>query len=140
MMTRIGQILICLVAILSLAATTASACTCDHHQHETVKAEEPSCHSHASAHSEAGPADLDEENCCLASGSDCVCADTRPRAFAKSEGLKLQKHFTPVPAEPVVIAVPPATETSDTGIHFDKPFYLCDSFYNLAPKRGPPIL
>jgi hypothetical protein len=151
MVPRILQLIFCLTAIISMAATTASACTCSHHQHLKANVEQPSCHGHESAHPKETLEDPDahhQENSAgdgnhlwtQTSEPDCICADTGPRASAKSESLKLQKHDSPAPAKAVVVTRPALTITPDTAFHFDKPFYLCDSFYNLAPKRGPPTL
>ena len=76
---------------------------------------------------------------CLASDADCICEVAASKAVAKSEAIKFNKHIAAVSVEKVVVtAVFHPLETAR--IDFIKPFYLSDSFYNLAPKRGPPIL
>ncbi len=88
---------------------------------------------------DASDADLDHANYCSASDTDCVCAETSAKVLAKSETIKLNKYIlrisTKLPKQLV------AVRQQDTArVDFVKPFYLSDSFYDLAPKRGPPVL
>jgi hypothetical protein len=76
----------------------------------------------------------------LAPHTNCICADTTPRIFAKSERPPLQPnvavlvHVADSQFASVVLVI------AQTRIDFERPFYLTDSFYNLSPKRGPPVL
>jgi hypothetical protein len=137
---RIQQISLTLLTTLSLLASSVAACTCSHHQAE-IKPEIPACHQHpemaemADRHGSA----VENTSDCLAADDDCFCAENSRKIIAKFEAVKLKKHVTTVSIEVPVFAA--ALQVHKTvGIAFAKPSYLSDSFYNLAPKRGPPSL
>lgn len=197
MTTRLQQLLITVLAILSLGTGSVSACVCKHqHQHhgETEKssshgpshehskairdddvAQTPSyerdetgktsSHNHSPRHAESIRGD--NEHPISASEQDetgnasyshvqaespwvdgtaqifgpaqCVC-EMAAKVAAKPDPIKFKKHIASAgTAEAPEASLMVEIELYRT-IAFEKPFYLSDSFYNLAPKRGPPIL
>jgi hypothetical protein len=137
---RFQQVLVSLFAIFSLAAASVSACTCSHHHHEIKVEKAHSCHEDsrgaASQYQEAAKDDA----LCLTSDADCICAENSPRVVGKADNVRVAKHIAAisVDCQPAIVhgAIPSITARID----FVKPFYLSDSFYNLAPKRGPPVI
>jgi hypothetical protein len=76
---------------------------------------------------------------CVGNEADCICAQTGSRVVAKAERphvsqnaavLTVTAETTLTPSTPLIVA---------TRVEFERPFYLTDSFYNLSPKRGPPL-
>lgn len=75
-----------------------------------------------------------------AGDEDCVCATATPRAIAKADPLQFHKSLavsTAAPDTKLAAAIVPAVAPR---IDFEPPFYLTDSFHDLSPKRGPPVL
>ena len=126
--------------VLSLLASSVSACICPHHQEKTLT-EAPSCHSHATENAAAeqtNDADSPETIKTSASEADaCCCVQPAPKVVAKSETVKLEKQAAALPA-----AAPPAVvfavQVVSVENNLPKPLYLTDSFYNLSPGRAPP--
>ena len=136
---RLQPFAIGLLTMLSLFVSSASACTCSHQ--ETKGTPEATSHHHHDLEENAESHDsyVEDANTCSASHADCICEVTTSKVIAKSEGIKLRKHATAVFIKtPLPIAVASLAKT--TRAEFAKPFYLSDSFYNLAPKRGPPTI
>ena len=117
---------------------SVSACTCDHHKSDS-KSEVSSCHHHAdvSEMDEGDDSELQDASSILDPDADCICNAEASKVIAKPGSINLKKHVSGVSLETVlpVAYVRPADKVT---IEFVKPFYLSDSFYNLAPKRGPP--
>ena len=140
--TRILKVLTAIVVLLSVGTASVSACTCSHPESGTEVVGPEHSHEHSDAASgghhhdeEAGPDGGDF----AASSESCVCTAAIVKASPKSEFVKFQK---PAPTsgigEPLV---PPFAEAIPVDLPvLERPFYLCDSFHNLAPKRGPPIV
>ncbi len=137
---RLQQFFIGVVAALSLLASSSSACTCSHHEIET-KSETSACH-HPSDVSEiphAGDSGFDSLTYCSASDTDCVCTTETAKFLAKSETIKLNKYILRISTKLPKLLI--SIRQQDTeGVDLVKPFNLSDSFYDLAPKRGPPVL
>ncbi len=136
MRKRFEQIIISLVAIFSLAVATVSACTCSHHKHETVEIT-ASCNEHTVATPEAANENV---SACVDDSDDCVCPDTATRVSTKHETIRITKHAAAIPSVTHVDIAHVIAELNTAEHRFDRPRYLSDSFYNLAPKRGPPII
>ena len=135
------QFVIGILAAVSLLVSSASAaCTCSHLQGQE-KSEISLCHSHleVSESADSHESHAEETNLCSASDADCVCAATPSKLIAKSTWIKLQKNVATVSFE-TSITVAVVGQMNTARVYFVKPFYLSDSFYNLAPKRGPPSL
>lgn len=137
---KLKQLVLSLLAITSLFASSVSACACSHHR-EKAEAESPSCHEH-SPETKAGHNqhdDLAETDITTVSEAGCVCLQVAPKAFAKSDKLKFEKHIATIQ-----IVAPIKTEFAAQVVpikfNFTKPFYLSDSYYNLSPGRAPPVL
>lgn len=141
------QLTLSLLAILSLFASTVSACSCSHHQGKAeiqIDFSASSCHEHHPTKSETDDEAAAEnfENASFSSES-CVCYQTAPKVFAKAETIKVEKNSSIAAVtsalwkqnENVLIAIFIAPK-----IDFIKPFYLSDCFYNLSFGRAPPIL
>ncbi len=138
---RVKQFAIGLLAMLSLFTASVSACTCSHHE-AVAKPEVSSCHHHSEMSEMAESDDSQAENTstCLSSDEDCVCAENTKNIVAKFEAIKLKKHAASANSLDVraSVKVLPANKTIEIGLV--KPSYLSDPFYNLAPKRGPPVI
>lgn len=83
--------------------------------------------------------EAENTNACVASEADCICGASASKVIAKADAIKLKQQAAVISLE---VPVPAAVVLSDRafGIDFVKPFLYSDSFYDLAPKRGPPIL
>ena len=132
---------ISLLVLLSIFASSVSACACSHHR-EKPETDSASCHEHsaeAKAGEDNGDGNLPETINSIASEAGCICLQLAPKAVVKSENIKVEKHFAALAAvKPVEIVF---TETIvSVKIDFSKPQYLSDSFYNLSPGRAPPAL
>ena len=133
-MKKTKQIAIGLFVILSLFVSSVAACVCSHHT-EKVETESVSCHQQAEAEPETAPAAKSAE---YGSSDECSCMLPAPRAFSKSETLKIEKQSAALPfsrteIKPVAAVLPAESH------YFEKPFYLSDSFYNLKSPRAPPV-
>ena len=135
---RTKQAILSLLIVLSLFASSVAACSCSHHQ-EKAEADTPSCHQHSMEnHSDAMP--MSAENFSAFDADDnCVCMQSAPRVFAKSEVVKIKKQTAAI--LPNIVVSIKLTEPIVVVENFDfaKPFYLSDSFYNLKSPRAPPI-
>jgi len=127
------QIAVGFLIVLSLFVSSVSACVCSHHT-EKAETEVSSCHEH----SETAPAANSLENGFqLDSNDECFCAQPAPRVFSKSETIKFEKQAVVLSLSPVEIKAV-LQIVADSGVYFEKPFYLSDSFYNLKSPRAPP--
>ncbi len=135
--SKLKQFALGLCVVLSLFASSVAACGCSHHR-ENAKADAPSCHQD-SAHQEMPMSPLNsaafEQTDC------CVCVQAAPRAYAKSEIVKIEKQAIAAIAPRVsvstqTIAVVPTIES----VYFPKPLYLSDPFYKIKSPRAPPRL
>lgn len=135
---RLQQFAIGLLTVLLLLGSSASACTCSHHEADgTLEFAARHHHSEMSEAAESNDSHIEDTNTCLASDADCVCAVTASKFVAKSAGIKLKKQVSTISIKTSIpFVVVPQTDTSRAV--FVKPFYLSDSFFNLPPKRGPP--
>ncbi|HEX8367188.1 MAG TPA: hypothetical protein VF604_01355 [Pyrinomonadaceae bacterium] len=136
---KLKQFAVSLLAVVSLFVSAVSACTCSHHQAKQ-ETESPSCHEHPAKTVRNHADDAPETTETTISEAGCVCFQTAPKAFAKSETVKFEKHATaisPLTPPAAVISIPPIAAVK---IDFTKPFYLSDSFYNISPGRAPPVL
>ncbi|HEX8734475.1 MAG TPA: hypothetical protein VF721_04080 [Pyrinomonadaceae bacterium] len=127
--------------VLSLLASSVSACICPHHREKTLT-EAPSCHSHAAenvaAVEQTNNADSPETINTSASEADaCCCVQPAPKVVAKSENVKLEKQAAAESAA-TPLAVVFAVQIVSVENNLPKPLYLTDSFYNLSPGRAPP--
>jgi hypothetical protein len=81
-MSRLQNLLIALLAMASLFASSVSACTCSHHP-EQAETETDSCHAHS--HHEDASADQTQASLqSVESQCECVLAKPAPAAIAKS--------------------------------------------------------
>lgn len=136
---RLKQFAASFLVVLSLLVSSVAACSCSHHQ-EKVETAAPSCHQHSAENQSGEMHQSTETSATFDANDDCVCAQSAPRIFAKSEVVKIQKQAATV-SPYITISVEltariDAVETSD----YSKPFYLCDSFYNIKSPRAPPVL
>lgn len=131
------QIFIAVYLMASLFVGSAAACACSHHASEPEKSEagSSSCHSHQK-NTEVQQADTDAD--CFENGDGCICAANAQRMAAKSEAIKLKKHLTTIAQQPATEIVTRELLIATSTSYVLNEFYLSDSFYNLAPKRGPP--
>jgi hypothetical protein len=138
---RILQVLTTVIALFSLGAASVSACTCPHPE-PAAQSVEANCHGHTDA-SEAEERHHDGREATRpddVSGTDeiCVCAAIVSKLPPKSETVKIQKQAALASTgRPAILAIREDPRPAILTV-FKKPFYLSDSFYNLAPKRGPP--
>jgi hypothetical protein len=136
---RIKSISIAAMAVLSLFASSVSACTCSHHV-EQAKAESPSCHSHthreSSTPTNASPTSVD-------SLCECLLAKPAPAIIAKSEKkkLQLQKEIAETKVEPMEVGKPIPISVNPVSLVLNDPsIYLTRHFACLLPARAPPRL
>lgn len=143
-MKRAAQLFIGLMTTISIFASPVIACACDHH--EPAEKVEKSCHQQAVSthHGVAANSHHSEEDNPLVNGfsnnDDCACVQPAPKAFAKSEGVKLKKQFTaisPLP-DPEAISALVSLSYSDNFPGVD-PLVL-RPFLRSEPSRGPPAL
>ena len=123
-----------LIVLSLLVSSVAASCICAHHA-EPVEVETSSCHEQATAE----PATNAIENASrLDSNEDCGCIQPAPRIISKSETIKLEKQAAVLPFAKIEIKPAAPLAARETVRHFEKPFYLSDSFYNLKSPRAPP--
>lgn len=138
---RLKQIAFSLGIVLSLFASSISACVCLHH-YEEVSAVKVSCHEHSTMPMmENRDADSAEKFQNVISENECCrCVQFAPKVFSKSDILKVEKQtakiFSLAPVEIGLVAQPFAANPPD----YVKPFYLSDSVYNIKSPRAPPRL
>lgn len=136
---KIKQFALGFCVVLSLFASSFAACACAHHQ-EKVETNNASCHQD-SMNEHSGEMPMSPiDSAAFEPTDNCVCVQTAPRQFAKSEIVKIEKQAATI-APPVSISTQPIAIISTVEVvHFTKPFYLSDSFYNIKSPRAPPIL
>jgi len=133
------QILIAALAVISLFASSVSACNCSHHVEQTQN-EGPSCHSHShqtnSAAKTASSASADAP-------CECILLKTAPAIIAKSEREKTtpQKQIADVLVQSAEfeqrhVAVADVVSVTSTDAPSDLSHYLS----GLLPSRAPPRL
>jgi hypothetical protein len=137
MMTRRTiQIAIGMLFMLSLLASSVSACTCQRHL-DLAPTEEPSCHSHAGG---AQPREqfVDDLAGTQITPGECCCVEPAPKAITKSDKINSESEA----AAAVLHVINPAylSRTVATSPIFEDPFFLLTPFYNLTPGRAPPRL
>jgi hypothetical protein len=133
--SSLKQICFAACMLTSLLIGSVSACSCSHHsgEIEKPKIETTSCHSHAE-----GDKSKQVQTDHFAPGDGCICAETAQRTAAKSDAVKLNK-FTATVVPDALQTIATREQRHATSVTFaEKPLYLSDSFYYLAPKRGPP--
>jgi hypothetical protein len=72
--------------------------------------------------------------------SGCICGQASSSLYAKSDRPQVDHQivgFAPAAITPVLANYPRLTVPLPNR---ERPFYLTDSFYNLSPQRGPPVL
>jgi hypothetical protein len=80
-----------------------------------------------------------DSTACIENGADCICAENASRSFAKSVRPHLQTFAAVLTSATKVAARVATVRVLSPRTNFERPFYLTDSFYNLSPKRGPPV-
>jgi hypothetical protein len=124
--------------MLSLFASSVSACACAHHQEKT-QTNSPSCHENSvqtktENHHET---DSSETIKTTVSETECCCMSPAPRVTTKTESIKFEKQIAAIPFA-ALIENKTVSQIFSVKIDFTKPFYLSDSFYNISPGRAPP--
>ena len=139
---KLKQVLVGILASLSLFVSTISACSCSHHQVKQKTETAASCHEHSTETGRNRVVDsTDESNEKSITGDYCVCLQTVSKVFAKSERVKIEKQTAAaVLTFKQVFESAGVRQSAAEKIDFIKPFYLSDSFYNLSPGRAPPVL
>lgn len=156
---KLKQFTASILVVLSLLVSSVSACTCVHdsgqiepgssgaHSHTKPQQQHPhevKTDSHQLHRETASGHQPDEQSktgaSVVFSENECRCADSAPEAFTKSETFKTEKQIAGFFSETQLeVSLTPQIISLRTG-DFIKPFYLSDSFYNLAPGRAPPRL
>ncbi len=136
---KLKQFALGLCIVLSLFASSVAACGCSHHQ-EKVETDALSCHQQrAETHSEEMPMPPETANVNFSADDICVCSQSAPRVFAKSEIVKIEKQAKADLPKLIVAAGLVATVLTAENYYFSKPFYLSDSSYNIKSPRAPPV-
>jgi hypothetical protein len=136
---RLKQFAAGFLVVLSLFVSSVAACGCSHHQ-EKAETAQPSCHQH-SAENQSGEMNPSPENSATFDANDnCVCAQSAPRVFAKSEIVKIEKQAAAISPRITVSVALTASISAVVTSYYSKPLYLSDSFYNIKSPRAPPIL
>jgi len=140
---RLGTSLISVAAIVSLLTVPVSACTCLHQHDETEIGHR--CHDSEQEHHHIGTAERDEPliettGDLFDTNDTCRCEITGTGLIVRSERIKLDQDPSVGASLSFSTIVTLADEPAPVPIHFAKPKYLTDSFYDLAPKRGPPLI
>jgi hypothetical protein len=138
---RLGQILILITAIFTVAASPITACACSHHETKPVvnAAHEHSCGHKSSAQGQSEQkADASDTEILCKSGADCSCIQPTPKAPAKSETAKVKKQAAALlsisqPVEAVAISF-----RSEPVLSQITPSYR-DPFGSSGSTRGPPV-
>jgi hypothetical protein len=136
-----GTFLISMGAIASLLTVSVSACTCLH-QHDETDIAHSAYNSHEDHHDIGTTEDEDSQfqtTCDSVDENDnCTCEITAAKLVVRAERIKLDQHSAVIVAGSLLTPVTFSEASPSHPIHFAKPEYLSDSFYDLAPKRGPP--
>jgi len=135
---KIGQIGIAALAVLSLFATSVSACNCSHHV-EQVQTEVPSCHSHSH---QANSGAKGSSSRSLDAPCECLLAKPAPAIIAKSEKkkLQLQKAVTDPLAASVGFEQPHLSAVASATVTPNDPLTYLSRHLGLLPSRAPPRL
>jgi hypothetical protein len=137
---RFKQFGLAIGLIVSLFASSISACACSHHAGK-VEIETPSCHGHSETAKTGQPqkSDVNENAQSLVPQDECCCVAPPPKASAKSENLRIEKQaLANLSLAPVETTS--SRQTISVKSEFVRKIYLTDSFYNLTPGRAPPNL
>ena len=131
-MKKIRRLVIGILAVLSLAASSVAACTCSHHSTEPPE-EKKSCHG--GGHDESSRADLNRPRI----GETCVCLPFATELLVKGESFKLKKHVAAARTAPPLFK-PEELRTLDRVVDAgpESGFYEL-LFSNLNFSRGPPL-
>ncbi|MBA2621001.1 MAG: hypothetical protein H0U87_07360 [Acidobacteria bacterium] len=130
------------VVLSLLASTVSAACICSTHAIKTN--EDAHCRRHeeqytARPHSHQSAAE--NTSVSFSETDECCCVQSAPRAFAKSESLKIEKQSAASLSFSLIkFACGVSQNVSVKTVDFTTPFYLSDSFHNLTPGRVPPRL
>lgn len=101
--TKLKQLGISLLLILSLLGSTVSACVCSHHSQKPAEAlEQSTCPLHQKAADKSESIEQNFANSCLVNESDCFCSEQLQRSIVKSEPLKLHKQAVATAELPVI--------------------------------------
>lgn len=134
-MKKTKQIAFGILVVLSLLASSVSACVCSHHAEKKVETETASCHKRSEKNTtETSQIEKTER---LKSHDSCFCLEAAPRVFSKSETVKIEKQAAVLP----VLEIRAKTFFAATrfeNFFWAEPFYFSDSFYNLKSPRAPP--
>ena len=140
---RLKEIGLSFSVILSLLISSITACACLHHQ-EANLAPQPSCHEHSEMPmtmempAESNQADAGQP--VFSSNPNCSCVKPAPKAFSKSDFLKIEKQtaeITPIISFQAVLL---QVVVAGNAANFAQPFQLSDSSYNIKSPRAPPCL
>ena len=134
---RLEKVLLAVLAIFSLGTASVPACACNHHLQTSCH--RPSCYDDTEM-SEMADSKTATTGDDLSLGSECICMITADRGIVKSESVKLKKMVSAVTVAAQTVTSRNVSFTDEPRLVFEKPSYLTNSFYDLAPNRGPPIL
>lgn len=129
---RIRQLLIGILAVLSLSVSSVAACACSHH----VDGPQPerSCHA-------AIPQKHHDNEAARTAPSfeeSCVCLQKAIKLSVKSEGFKLKKHPAVFAGGPELTT--PRFHSEIAFVTSDHSFLLWEaSFIGSISSRGPPV-
>lgn len=138
---RIANLVIGILFILSLLASSVSACTCSSHEHAAAQIETGSHHHH---HEDVDHHDDSAETSApftdFINGSECFCSSPAPKVTSKSEAVRLEGKAVAAGTsissfEPVAILLSEAALIS-----FNPRAFLSDPLYGASPGRAPPRL
>ena len=136
--TRLHQILITVLAILSLGAGSVSACTCSHHEESQGTEVQESCQSHHDSHEGTS---LDDDVNVV--DDSCVCSVNQRSPVAISKGSPDFKTFVSVAPPPPVVLFVQLTRHTTPGSRIPALTYdhfKSDALTSLLPSRAPPRL
>ena len=129
--TRIRQLVIGIVAVLSLSVSSVAACACNHHLQSPT--EELSCHGRSKKqHHDTADAPL-----LPSAGETCACVRSAAKESVKAEAFKWKKqamHFAGFDL--------PDTEYSlinSVAIRFERTAVPTRTFSDSCSSRGPPL-
>ena len=85
---RSWNVAACLIAVLAMFASAASACACSHHQIRVKAEEKPPCHGSSHAEPAAAVTEDAVDSKSLRSGCSCFVSTRAPAMTTKSESKK----------------------------------------------------
>lgn len=148
---RMTKLAISFWIVLSLFASSVSACNCAHdsasqsenhcqpnqprHSHESEN--ESHLHSHESS-AKNQQTNRTENFSDALSLADCCCFQSAPRVFAKSETVKIEKQAAEVLTGARIVLQLTAPIIAVKTLNSVAPVYLSDFFYNFKSPRAPP--